>query len=257
MAERSERELLIRRIEDAIKLCIARSSPTFVGFLGESEQATVNSYLASGPFLHEYPNAKYCFFGGVDDAERKIFAALPDWANEDDIAFPITAIRAEHNDKFSLTHRDYLGAIMALGLVRAKIGDIIVDESGAYIMAHTDVAEHIISQLDKIGRVGVKLYAVDTKDITHHQEYEDIRLTVASPRLDCVVAALCGVSREKSSSLISGHLVILNGVECTETDKKVGADDRLSVRRVGKFEIVSTDTLTKKGRNVLFARKKL
>ena len=122
--------LLIAKAHDAAVQTAKQNRPHFVGFLSENESAAVLAYVKSAAYRNEFGNGeKYAFFGGHDNAERLIFAALPDWAESaDDITFPITAVKCSHRPGFSLSHSDYLGALMSLGIERDRVGDIIVGE---------------------------------------------------------------------------------------------------------------------------------
>lgn len=256
---KSDNNLLIAKIHDAAVQSAKQNRPHFVGFLSENEAAAVLEYLKSAPYRSEFgEGVNYAFFGGFNGAERLIFAALPDWAGSaDDIAFPIVAVKITHKTGFSLSHSDYLGALMSLGIERDRVGDIIVQESGAYIFLHESVADYVISQIETVGRVGVALEKTDFDDVRIEQKYKDISLTVASARIDCVVSAVCGVSRTKAAEKITSRLVFLNGIEITDTSKQIKSGDTLTVRKKGKFIIDSVENKTKKGRIVLIARQRI
>lgn len=255
----NDNSLLTARICDAFNSARQRNAPSFVGFLNEMEIAFVLEHIKSSSFVAQFSKTeKYCFFGGYENAERKIFCAMPNWAeDQSDICFPITVLHIKHNPKYELKHSDYLGSIMAQGIVRSKIGDIIVNDNGAYIFVHNDVVKYIISQIDKIGRVGVNIEIAESAEINVDSVYKDISVTIASSRLDCIVGALVGTSRSTAVKLIASRLVFVNSVECSDVDKRISNGDTITIRKNGKFIIDSVSGLTKKGRTVMIARKKI
>ena len=251
--------LLLAMIDDAMSAAARKSCPKFCGFLSDVQSSAVRNYAASQSFCDKFGNdARYCFFGGYDDAERLIFAALPDWASgADDIDFPVTALEFSHKAEFSLAHKDYLGSLMALGIERDRVGDIIVREDGAVVFLHDSIADFAVSQIEKIGRVGVKTQVVEPKDLIIEHKYREISDSIASARLDCIVSSLARCSRGAANELIGAKTVFINGIECTDAAKRVLGKDVITIRRKGKFIIDSVSDKTKKGRTVLRARQKL
>lgn len=251
--------LLLAVIDDAMNAAARKNCPKFCGFLSDAQACAVKSYVSSQAFLDKFgKSALYDFFGGYKHAERLIFAALPEWAQSaDDVDFPITAVKFSHRPEFSLEHKDYLGSLMALGIERDRVGDIIVSRGSAIVFLHDSIAEFVRSQIDKIGRVGVKSEVVSPENIIIEQKYREITDSVASARLDCIVSSLTRCARGAASELINAKTVFVNGVECTDTAKRIVGGDVITVRRKGKFIIDSVSDKTKKGRTVLRARQKL
>ncbi len=241
--------MLLRKIADAVKTAQNRSIPKCVGFLNPHERACVLQYLQANP-------AKHDFFGGYDGAQRVIFVALPDWADDAQTLCPIRTVQFIFKPEFSLSHRDFLGTFMSLGITREKVGDILVGTGQAIAFLHADIADYLVSQIEKIGGVGVQIDPDFKGEIDYQQQFEAVQATVASARLDCVVGALCRISREKASTVIAGGKVFLNQIECTNGAKKVRNGDVVTVRGTGQFLIDAVDTMTKKGRVRLLARKK-
>ncbi len=241
--------LLDARVLDACVAAEQKDVPRFVGFLNEFEQARALCTAQKAGF-------RYRLWGGYAQAERRIFAALPSWATEDFSDFPIQAVTVHYKPIFQLTHRDFLGALMALGIVREKVGDILVADGYAVVFLHRDILEYVYAQLKKVGAVGVQL-TVGWDPAPFTARFEDIRTTVASARLDCVVAALLHTSREKAAALIRGSSVLINSCVCIDVSKRIGAETVLTVSKTGKFIIDDVSGQTKKGRVVLLARKKI
>ncbi len=226
-----------------------------------------------------------CFFwGGAAGAERRCAVFLPEWmipdgtapggafdqAREDslreiidsgadsgEIGSVVTAVRIESGAYSELTHRDYLGALTALGLERDSIGDIFVDSpSSAYVFALSSAASFIISELSSVGKERVAVSAADLpRGFRIEKEYEPISETVMSPRLDGVVRVLCKVSREDAAELVVRGDVTVNYSVLTKPDRIVERGDIISVRGHGKFIYDGDRGVNRRGRLRIDARK--
>ena len=211
---------------------------------------------------------RYEFFGGYGDAERKRLYLLPDYMADgeflqivEDFGFSdeITAIEIAGSGYRELTHRDFLGSLLGLGLERAVIGDIVVfDDAKIKAVAFCDsrIAEFVLQTLEKVATDKVKVRAVDISKIQlPTRRFMPISDTVASPRLDSIVASLCSLSRSKASEIVLGGLVELDFEIEDRTDRTVEGGAIISVRGYGKFRIHSVGDLTRKGRYRLVADK--
>lgn len=236
------------RIKDAIRLCEKTESPKFVGFLRPEESGVAQALAVSLKANHE-------FFGGYADAERVFFAALPDWCDGVTEHFPIEAITFTFRKEAILCHRDFLGALMSLGITREAVGDILIESGRAVAFFTKEISDYVFNQVDKVGNTGVVLSKGFTLPLPGMSDFKPLSITVASLRLDCVVAALVGCSRNKATELIECKLVSVNSV-CTEkTVKLLSEGDTVTVRSKGKFVIVGVDGCTKKNRIILKAKK--
>lgn len=234
--------LIKARVMDAVERTRKNGVPQYLGFLSE-EGAT----LAADTLRHSSIN--FCFGGGFCGAKRVYLACLPDWCDE--AKYPIMALTLSYNKAYSLTHRDFLGAVIALGIERDKIGDILIEKGRAVMFISREIAPFVKEQLTKVGRVGVIVeegYSLPLPEATARKDFTD---TVASLRLDCVVAAICSVSRNTATELINDQRVILNSFTQQKSTVKVSSGDVVSVRGKGKFEIVNADEFSKKGRIIL------
>ncbi len=234
------------RVLDIADSSQKNSVPKFLGFLTGDEAAKATEILKK-------ENIKFSFFGGYDSAERVYLACLPDWCESAD--FPIEALTFSFRKEYELTHRDFLGSLMALGLAREKIGDILVEKSRAVAFVSENIANHIISQIEKVGRVGVMVTKGFETPLPCLSILSDFVSTASSVRLDCVISAICGISRGKSVSFIEEGLVTINSVMCNKPTRMVRNDDKITVRGKGKFIISSTDELSKKGKIILKYKK--
>jgi len=244
----SDKEYLKARLTDAVHQCELRSVPKFIGFLNESETALAK---AIGTRL----NAKFVLFGGHPDAERTFFGVFPDWCEASDELFPIIRLKIKNTSSLAFTHRDVLGAILGLGLERDTVGDIIIGEKESFVFVSQSVAKYITEQLTKVSSAGVVVTEDNQTVLKTAPSFEERSSTVASARLDCVVSALCNLSRSRSCEVITEGLVLLNGYEASKPTVDVHDGDMISVRRQGKFVIDAIGDKTKKGRTVLKYRK--
>lgn len=234
-------KLLPARIDDLKGLCAKSNSPKFIGFLTAEEAAVAVKQFKS--------DDKYSLFGGYDNAERVMLGILPDWCDEPQ--FPIKAITFTYRECDALSHRDFLGALMALGITRETVGDILVERGRAVAFVLDDVSKFVFTQINKIGNVGVALTEGYTAPLPNLSQKQSFSVTVASTRLDCVVASLCGMSRGQATEQIADGCVSVNSVCVTKPTVNIRAEDKVTVRKRGKFEIKTCDEFSKKGRIIL------
>lgn len=202
-------------------------------------------------------------FGGFADAERRVFGALPDWCAEMEDGqvvslfpiLPFTVTWRAETARRPLTHRDILGTLMGLGIKRESVGDILVEEGRAVLFLLHDIGPYVVSQVDKMGGVGVKWKEGLPAELPGVHAFQEITETVASPRLDAVTAALTKSSRGRAEEWIQASLVYLDGLPCEKGTKMVPAGSILKIRGVGKFIVDAVHERSKKGRVILRARK--
>ena len=237
-------KLLLAKIEDLFKLCDKYSQARFSCFLNEAETEVVKQYVSQAHFGYNT-----AFFGGYDGAERNIFGVFPKWDECDKGKYPIAALRAQKGYDRSLSHRDYLGCVLSLGIDRSKIGDILVDDKGAYIFAAEDIADFVCLNIKKIANCGVKIKRVliNEEDLPK-REYEQIMTVSASLRLDAVLAAALRISRRESSAYIAGGRVSVNHRQIFENSFEIKPGDLISVRGSGRLILKEIGTGTKSGK---------
>lgn len=270
------------RDTDEFKLLCKKADEIFARAVGD---ITCTHFLnpAEQFFLAEYIrfrglSDRAVFFGGAEGAQRKKLFALPEYVSAladggdviemaksylGDDAFDICTLKVAGGGFRDFSHRDYLGGILSLGLERSVIGDIApIDEFSAYIFVSKSAAR-FLTEGDFLETGGIRI-AHDKVKITRatlpsgfviEQKYKDVTDTVASSRLDCVVASLCNLSRESAKEKILAFEVEHNYDTAESISAEVNANDHISVRGVGKFKIVSVTDPTKKGRLRLIAKK--
>lgn len=220
--------------------------PRFTSFLDERQREIAQE------LLNHYRCESYLFYGGTEGCGRVMLGVFPDGEEADPGQFPIAALRVSPKGKTTtLTHRDYLGALMSLQIKRETIGDILPEEDGAVIFVNEDIAEFIRLNLAEIGRCSVKVEECAGEITARTQEFDEITGTVPSLRLDCVVALVMRKSRSIAVRAIESGLVRLNYVETENAAKQLSGGDVISIRGLGKFILTDEIRTTKKERNLI------
>lgn len=240
-------DLLKARVFDLADISHKSGTPRFMGFLTPEEAELVKGI--------GYKNIEFSFFGGYEGALRVFLCAHSADIDVKTAAYPIDALSVTFRESDTLTHRDFLGSLMSKGIKRETVGDILVEEGRAVMFVSRDISKYICEQTDRIGRVGVKIEKGYTLPLPVGDKKVGVISTVASMRLDCVVAALINLSRDKSTKFIADGLVSINSVVANKPTKAVAVGDKITVRGYGKFTIISADGITRKGRTVLTAEK--
>ena len=256
------RDLFEARLEDAIRKS-ASGSVAHIPFLTMRERRRAERMLdARG--MH----GAYWFWGGHKTAERTCLFLLPEYLVAilpeedaereaalfdylaDELKDAVVSLLIKGSGFRNLTHRDYLGAILGLGIEREAIGDIAVqDEHSAILFCPRTLADFLVGELTKVGSDTVRCKeCVIDETFTDGKKYRPISDTVASPRLDCVVAALCNLSREAAQSAVRSGLVEVDFEPEERVDTVLTPPITVSVRGHGRFILRSFDGETKKGR---------
>lgn len=237
--------LFDQRVSDTADICEKNSALKFLGFLSPEEAKLADEIL-------KHRIIRYGFFGGYEAAQRVFLGCFPDWAEA--IEYPIASVTATFRKADRLSHRDVLGSLMALGIKRETVGDIL-EEGRAVIFLAEETADYVLTQLEKIGRVGVTLQKGFTPPLPMGQTFKDFSATVSSARLDCVICALANLSRTDAARIIEQGFVRLNSVEVQKVTRQVEQGDIISVRGSGKFIVESLSERTRKDRIILKYKK--
>lgn len=201
----------------------------------------------------ELPAIKYFLYGGFEDAERKMicYCGMDGKNDLDDISFPISCIRVSPiSKKFStaLSHRDFLGSILSLGIDRSKIGDILVKDNEAYVFVQSIIADYLIDQLTQIKHTNVTSELIEQDAFDYKPSFKEITATVSSVRLDSILAVAMGSSRSSLKGVIEGGKVFVGGRLVQSGSYTLKDNEIVSVRGFGKFIYCGTAYQTKKGR---------
>ena len=252
----AQNEILYAKLRDMMQRA-ERGMWSCSHFLSPREARLASDYV-------RYAGADVCcaLEGGYPEAERVKLFVLPDFMSEPEYLAPLAEeklclLRIYGGGFCTLTHRDYLGALLALGIERHVLGDLcVLDESSALLICDADIAPYLCAELTRVGKDGVKIERLPWgTPIELPERYKSVSDTVASARFDCVAAALAGLSREKAQMLIRAGECTVDYEPCDKCDKVIDPPCVISLRGYGKFRIDDVSTQTKKGRLRLLARK--
>lgn len=249
-----EEQLLEKRLIELSRTAYHRDIITYSDFLNLNE---LN-------ILHSLPKdrlyTRYVTFGGYGTAERQMAAFLPDalylrgsteTEDMEALGFPFSVLSIEPlHEKYAeeLTHRDYLGAILNLGIERSRLGDILIDGKKAILFVETGLSTYLQEELTRVRHTSVMLREENLQEFHYTPRFEEIKGTVASVRLDSLLSLAFSSSRTHLSGLIEGGKVFVNGKLMTANSCQVKEDDIISVRGMGKFQFKGTMSRTKKNR---------
>ena len=244
IAQTPEDKLLLAKLWDKISAGMRKEIPAATCFLSQREQELARFLFGDAPGLYA--------FGGYPDAERKMLVYLPEYLEEDWLfsdESPVRCIRAAFHSSESLSHRDFLGALMGAGIGRETVGDICVASGSCDFFVTKEIAPYLLQNLESAGRTKLKLKEIPLEDAYIPQpEVQEIRDTLASLRLDSVISAGFRISRGSAGEYIAAGKATLNGVPCEKPDKPVEEGAVLSVRTLGKICLKTVGGQTKKGR---------
>ncbi len=248
---KKEELLLQKRLIELSNLAYNRDIVTFSDFLNLNE---LN-------ILHSTPKdmfpAVYETYGGYEYAERQMVAFLPD-ALYYEFRYPFQPLKVTPlYDRFAetLSHRDYLGAVLNLGIDRCKTGDILVQGKEAIIFAADSIAPYVEESLSKVRHTSVCVTAGTFQDFHYVPEFEHIKGTVSSVRLDSVLAVAFPLSRSRVAGMIEGAKVYVNGRLTTSNSHHLKEGDIISVRGMGRAVYGGIQSETRKGRySILVSR---
>ena len=255
-----EELFLINRLKDLANIAYEKNIYTYSDFLNINELSILNQIKET------LPPVTLSITGGNNYAERKIAVFSPEEIYyQETIPIAVLSI-APLNSKFAqpLTHRDFLGAILNLGIKRNKhdrrrntdqrvnkIGDIFVKENHAYIYCKEDISKYIIDNLFKIKRTTVSVQMSQNETLNVTPNFKEITGTISNIRLDSLIATAFQTARNSIINYIHEGKVFINGKLTTSNGAAVKAGDIISVRGKGRFVFEGVIKETKKGRNLI------
>ena len=257
-------KVLMAQIKDKIEQCSSGYMLTSTGFLDMHQRRVAGDMLRSGKVCPA--DVKALFYGGYEDAERCIAVFLPDYlVEENGEASPealeellkVIRVKSAAGGR-KLTHRDYLGSILALGITRDMVGDILVRDGhkdgrpGADIVVLSHIADFIDTNYDKAGRTSLSVEILSIGELNLGEvNIVEKRDTVASLRLDSVVASAFGLSRAKACEAIRRGIVSVNSVEALKVDMVVRECDKIVLRGRGKAVLAQVGGNSRKDRVII------
>ena len=244
ISEPKEKELL-KRMLDLSYRAQRTYSITYTDFIDPFLLGRIKSYRL------ELLGMNLLSYGGGPGSQRHMIALAHEDLLIDEKQFPIGALQIEVKTGIgkAISHRDYLGAIMGLGIEREKIGDLLIEEDLAYVFAHRDILDYLLYSLDSVSRYGkVTCSLISKEDIPEiKQDYKSLDCTVSSPRADAIIAAGFGLSRSSVAKLISAQRAMCNGVMISQSTP-IEEGDTCTLRGHGKIDIKEIGSMTRKGR---------
>ena len=240
-----DEDLSLKKLIDLSKRSYNNNTFEFSDFLTVAEQ---DMFAAR---KKDFDGSRFTLYGGYELAERRMVRFGDEEEFGYNVDFPIACIEISPvSDKFatSCTHRDYLGALMGLGLERRVFGDIIVKDKKAYLFCQERFSSFVCENLVSVGRNQVHCETCTFPEENVQKERETIAIRVNSLRADAVAAKVCKLSRGAVLPLFAQKQVILNGRTLENNDKTLKEGDVFSVRGYGKFVVGETTGLSKKGK---------
>lgn len=245
MDEEKEIRQLQKRLKELAERSDRQNIYTFTGFLGMAELDIFHQMERELSYAHPM------LFGGSEEAERLVVRFGDPEAMGYEEAYPITLLKIEpllQKYADALGHRDFLGALMNLGIERSTLGDIFIRDNCGYLFCLDSIADFILEELQKVRHTDVKCSRAEPSEILEKREKIRQSLTVSSERADVLIASLYHLSRTQSMDLFRAGKVFINGRACENNSYLLKKEDVVSVRGKGKFFYDGVERETKKGK---------
>ena len=244
IAHNAEDRLLLAKLWDKINAGMRKNIPGSTCFLSPRE-------LEMAKYLFGEPEGLYAF-GGYADAERKLLIYLPDYLEESALLeedSPVVCLRCTFFQGDSLTHRDFLGALMGAGIGREMVGDICVGKGSCDFFVTAEIAPYILQNFTSAGRTKLRIEQIPLAQAhIPEPEVKEIKDTLASLRLDSVISSGFRIGRSLAAQYVSAGKAAIDGLPCEKPDKAVVEGMKISVRGLGKIKLHSVNGRTKKDR---------
>ena len=251
-ARSPEDDALLARLLDKVEIWQRDGRTQYTRFLSERDK------LCCAPVLRALGAEEAFFWGGYPEADRSLLLLPAEWENMETLCSgltgPVAVIRATWKCGDELSHRDFLGALMGLGIAREFIGDILPKEGRCDILLLREIVPYVMQNLTSAGRAALTLVEAD-KPEAGEARFRLIKDTVASLRLDAIVGSSFSLAREKAAAAIRSGKVSLDGLESLKPDKPVEAGSRISLRGQGKIELAEVGGQSKKGRTIVVIKR--
>ena len=244
IAKAPEDRMLLAKIWDKISTGMRKNILSYSCFLSPRELEMTRYLFGNPEGLHA------C--GGYPDAERKMLVYLPDYLDADfltDEDAPIICLRADFYEGDNPSHRDFLGALMGVGIARETVGDICVGNGYCIFYVTPEIAPYVLQNFTSAGRTKLRLNQIPLAEADIPlPETKEIRDTVASVRLDSILSSGFRIGRSAAAQYITSGRVSIDGLPCEKPDRIVAEGAKLSVRGLGKIKLAAINGETKKGR---------
>ena len=257
-----EVEQLKKTFQNLAKKSYRQNVFAFTGFLSLAEQDALQEVVGRAVCGKKSAGSAcvktggfVTLWGGNEDCERRMarFGSAEEFGYEED--FPIAALKISPlSEKFAedCSHRDFLGALMHLGIDRSTVGDIFLEGKHAWIFCTETIAPFLCENLDRVRHTAVRCEMLDKNADAGKwpapRQPEPARLVVSANRADAVAAKAFSLSRSQSLELFRAGKVYVNGRVCGNNSQALKARDVVSVRGFGRFVFLEEGEETRKGR---------
>ena len=233
------------RLKDLADRSYRQNLYTFSGFLSLGEQ---EQFWAMDRELHYCGS---CRWGGYEQAERKVarFGSVEELGYEEEypiLCIHITPLQAKFAD--ALSHRDFLGALMNLGIDRSTLGDIRVGEKEAYLYCLSGMAEYVCEHLDKVRHTSVKCVPVEECADLPQEEPRELVVQLPSLRIDACLSKVYNRSRGEILEAFQSGKVYVDGRLCENNSRQLKGGETVNLRGLGKFIFTGEQRETRKGK---------
>lgn len=244
IAQTPEDKLLLAKVWDKLQTGMQKNIPGYTCFLNLRELDMARYLIGNYSGIYT--------FGGYEDAERKMLIYLPEYLDEDFLLgedSPIACLRATFFKADTLSHRDFLGAMMGSGIAREAIGDICVTKGSCDFFVAKEIAPYLLQNFTGAGRTKLRLQQIPLSQAhIPEPETQQLRDTVASLRLDSIIASGFRVSRSLAGQYVQLGKAAIDGLPCEKPDRLVTEGAKISVRGLGKIKLSTINGHTKKDR---------
>ena len=244
IARTPEDRLLLAKLWDKINAGMRRNIPAATCFLSPRELEMSRYLFGDAEGLHT--------FGGYEGAERQMLIYVPEYMELDTLLeedAPLCCLRATFFEEDSLSHRDFLGALMGAGIGRETVGDICVGKGCCDFFVTAEIAPYILQSFTSAGRTKLSISQIPlTEANIPEPEVKEIKDTLASLRLDSVISSGFRIGRSLAAQYVSAGKAAIDGLPCEKPDKAVAEGAKISVRGLGKIKLATIGSRTKKDR---------
>ncbi len=249
LARNDDEKRLIARLDELVQKAGGGVSG-YSDFLDLRQQELARAVAVNGPA------ASWRLDGGYEQAERRRLVAGPEWEAQPDAGLAYLRIASQGYKEHPPGHRDYLGAVLNLGIRREKLGDIVLQKSSAVLIADSALAGFISQQLTRVKHSSVEVEIIPVEDFVFEPpETTSRQLSLASLRLDAALAAAFNLPRSEVSEAIEGGRAKINQQEIYKGSAPVKEGDLISLRGRGRFRLEEVGGTSRKGRfRVLISR---
>lgn len=240
-AETDEDVYLLANILDKHDACRIRGHVTATGFLDLRVQGMLSN-------ITRFFSEKHLLSGGYEDAERKMLMFFPERLNPSPEEC-MCVLKARFTPLRNLSHRDFLGALMSLGIERDNTGDILVSEGTAQIIIKREMADFLVTNFKKAGNTGIECEIIPLSELViPEKKVKTVTDTLASARLDSACALAFSISRKKAAEYINSRKVYVNDLPAEKCDRPLMEGDKIRIKGLGRAFFKETGGLSRKGR---------